>query len=178
MDKQTNFHLLTSAGTFPLFNSTRVRICLRPTGTRLKCSTGLPLLLLRPGRTTQTLGRVPCPKRSNSSTLVLIVGVTLNPAERREQGGRSQQQKTTGAVTVIIYSSYRDKKGIEKLKTTPQWHTQSFASLPSTSLHLGLKHNTVMLHCLRCEGDNSKRVREAGNAQCCHRQVKDLNVSG
>lgn len=103
MDKQTNFLLLTSAGTFPLFNSTRGRICLRPTGTRLKCSTGLPLLLLRPGRTTQTLGRVPCPKRSNSSTLVLIVGVTLNPAERREQGGRSQQQKTTGAVTVSIY---------------------------------------------------------------------------
>lgn len=84
---------LTSAGIFPLFSSTRGSVHLRPTSTRLKCSTGLPSLVLRVGRTTQTLGRVPCPKMSNSSTLFLIVGVILSPAGGRKQGGRSQQQK-------------------------------------------------------------------------------------
>ncbi|TNN40659.1 hypothetical protein EYF80_049174 [Liparis tanakae] len=49
------------------------------------------------GRTTRTLGRLPSPTRSNSSTVLLNVGVILDPAERRSRRAAvSKEQREAG----------------------------------------------------------------------------------
>lgn len=90
--KDRNVSPLTWAGIFPSFSSTRGSVSRRPTNTRLNCSTGPPLLFLRAGRTTHTLGRLPSPVRLNSSSLLLNVGVVLDLIEKREGGLCSAKQ--------------------------------------------------------------------------------------
>lgn len=80
-----NSSLPTWAGTIPSLRSTSGRVCLCPTNTRLNCSIGLPSLLLRDGRSTHTLGRLPSPTRSNSSSLLLNGGVILNQMEKKKK---------------------------------------------------------------------------------------------
>lgn len=101
---------LTLLGIFPSFSRTKGRVCLRPTSTRRKCSTGCPWSFLRVGRTTHTLGRFPSPVTSNSSTLLLNVGVILDQAERRwigkakvkvKQGVKVSSHNTVAVNTVL-----------------------------------------------------------------------------
>lgn len=80
--KEKRVMCLTWAGTVPSFSSTSGRLCFRPINTRLNCNIGFPLLFFRAGCTTRTLGKFPSPSSSNSSTLVLNVGVILDTTEK------------------------------------------------------------------------------------------------
>lgn len=89
---------------------------LSPTYTLLKCIMGLPAMFLTAGQSTDTWGRTPSPVRLNSSSLLLSVGVNLEPEER-----------------VVV----RERRERAFVAVDPK---------PGVLLHRGLQHRAVNLH--------------------------------
>lgn len=98
------------------------------------------------------------------------MGVILDQTEKKSIWAVVSMAKQK----VILFSYYTH------IGSRNKWtdNTQSCTRIPAGSLDGGLKHSTVELHRLGCEGDHGERVGLARNTQCCSRQIKNLHVTG